>query len=336
MDGYAIRWAREEDHIEILNLMRNSLSGEMPWTNEYWRWKHVDNPFGESYVLVAEANDEVIGLRVFMKWVFQCGKEKIAAVQAVDTVTRPDWRGRGVFTNLTQHLLKYLENENVAFVFNTPNANSRPGYVKMGWEIVKVASQWYRPCSLRRLMAVALLEREVTPLSQTTRHPTIDELLAKPKLPSFLARINPEEGFWTDRSTAYLRWRYREIPNFKYHGVADIQDGQGGALIYRFKSLASGLRVLVISEILIGPSSREQRRTVELIQGLLASSEADYVMAKDTLNPALMKILLLAGFVIIPRSGSYFAVRLLGNRANIPDPRHRRNWHHSIGDLALM
>ena len=45
----AIRAATAEDTADILELMRLSLGeGNIPRRGEYWRWKHVDNPFGRS------------------------------------------------------------------------------------------------------------------------------------------------------------------------------------------------------------------------------------------------------------------------------------------------
>ena len=58
------------------------------------------------------------------------------AVRAVDTATHPDFRGQGVFSALTLGALEELRSDGVAFVFNTPNERSRPGYLKMGWQPV--------------------------------------------------------------------------------------------------------------------------------------------------------------------------------------------------------
>ena len=46
------------------------------WSNAaVWRWKHVDNPFGRSLVLLArdDATGEITGLRAFMAWQYLVG-----------------------------------------------------------------------------------------------------------------------------------------------------------------------------------------------------------------------------------------------------------------------
>ncbi len=37
-------------------------------TPELFAWKHIDNPFGRSIILVAEAEGTIAGLRAFMRW----------------------------------------------------------------------------------------------------------------------------------------------------------------------------------------------------------------------------------------------------------------------------
>ena len=121
----------------MLSLLRRSLGGER--TERFWRWKHEQNPFGRSPVLLAFDDDKLVGLRAFMRWTFN---GSIRAVRAVDTVTDPEYRGRGIFTLLTKRLIEEVDAE---FVFNTPNAKSGPGYEKLGWERLGRIDVWARP-----------------------------------------------------------------------------------------------------------------------------------------------------------------------------------------------
>ena len=62
---------------------------------EFFRWKHLENPFGRSFMLVAEADGRIVGLRAFMRWEFVAGDGAFRAVRAVDTATHPDYPGAG-------------------------------------------------------------------------------------------------------------------------------------------------------------------------------------------------------------------------------------------------
>ena len=69
-DAIHVRMYRDEDLPAVLELLRASL-GESPLlqrTPHLFRWKHIDNPFGRSVMLVAEVNDTIVGLRAFMRW----------------------------------------------------------------------------------------------------------------------------------------------------------------------------------------------------------------------------------------------------------------------------
>ncbi|MGH9197936.1 MAG: GNAT family N-acetyltransferase, partial [Acidimicrobiia bacterium] len=68
----SIRRYETNDESEVLDLLRLSLGGgpggeRLP---EFFRWKHLQNPFGPSFMLVAERDERIIGLRAFMRWTF--------------------------------------------------------------------------------------------------------------------------------------------------------------------------------------------------------------------------------------------------------------------------
>jgi len=144
---FAIRPAVPQDIPAIVRLLETSMgaASSIPRTQEYWEWKHIRNPFGASPVLLAEAEGKLIGLRAFLRWNLRTGIRELKAVRAVDTVTHPEWRGQSVFSTLTLQLLQKMKEERVAFVFNTPNESSLPGYFKMGWNQVTRIPVWIKP-----------------------------------------------------------------------------------------------------------------------------------------------------------------------------------------------
>ena len=59
-----VRMYRDEDLPAVLELLQAAL-GESPLllrTPDLFRWKHIDNPFGRSVMLVAEVNETIVGL----------------------------------------------------------------------------------------------------------------------------------------------------------------------------------------------------------------------------------------------------------------------------------
>ena len=79
------------------------------WSNAaVWRWKHVDNPFGRSLVLLArdDATGRITGLRAFMAWQYLVGGTPTLAYRPVDTATDPSCRRMGIFSRLTLQALE--------------------------------------------------------------------------------------------------------------------------------------------------------------------------------------------------------------------------------------
>ena len=153
-----VRQATDDDLPAVLELLQASL-GWVPDDayERFFAWKHHQSPFGRSPAWVAvdpDAGDRVVGFRTVSRWQFARGDATVPAVRAVDTATHPDYQGRGIFSLLTRQALDELRAAGVAFVFNTPNDRSRPGYFKMGWQLVErlpVASTPRSPLSLLRL-----------------------------------------------------------------------------------------------------------------------------------------------------------------------------------------
>ena len=132
-----IREAKKEDIDSIIVLLQASLGESLlKKSAEIWNFKHVINPFGESTVLLAEEDTQILGVRAFMNWHWQMGNQVWNSYRAVDTATHPDHQGKGIFKKLTLQALDTINEKGDCFVFNTPNDQSRPGYLKMGWQEV--------------------------------------------------------------------------------------------------------------------------------------------------------------------------------------------------------
>ena len=68
-----IRQATDEDIPRIISLLKKSLGEAIPKSETYWNWKHQNNPFGKSYVLLTEENTDLTIQRLrYLCFFFQC------------------------------------------------------------------------------------------------------------------------------------------------------------------------------------------------------------------------------------------------------------------------
>jgi len=335
---FTIRPAGDNDLSGVLALLRSSMGEDSrAGKPDYWRWKHVDNPFGASPCLVADADGEIVGVRVFMRWRWQTGERSVEAVRAVDTATHSNFRRRGVFSGLTRALLASCGDEGISFVFNTPNSRSRPGYLKMGWTTVTRVPLMLRPMRPIRILASVWKRRG----SSGSRRLTADGFpSAEDFLRSTTAEVvltggpGVEQRYHTPLSRAYLSWRYVSVPYAHYHAIWQDSDPTA-ALIFATKE-RSGLRELLITEVLVGAGAAGMHQAARLLRRLCGDLECDYAVATAPRGSRQRGSLVRARFLPTRGIGPHLCVRPLRAQPPHPDPTRWASWSCSAGDLELF
>ncbi|MGH2787266.1 MAG: GNAT family N-acetyltransferase [Actinomycetota bacterium] len=325
----------DADEPEVLDLLMSSM-GEGPAggrTSEFFRWKHVHNPFGRSFMLVAEADGRIVGLRAFMRWGFAVGGEALNAVRAVDTATHPDYRRLGIFSRLTARALDDLVEE-ADLVFNTPNEKSLPGYLKLGWEVVGKVPFCIRPM---RPVAFASRIRSRKSGGASDARPSLEATRAAVLLQHGLEvdwllerAVHEDRRFRTLRSVSFLRWRYAETP-FDYRAVvSEGEEGLNGFAIFRVRPRGR-LWETTVSELVVDPfAGHEVRR--QLLMAVAQASSVDHISVASPHGEAA--VLARSGFLPSPASITLVAKPL---RGHLPaDVTAKKNWALSLGDIEVF
>lgn len=331
-----VRFATPGDTPRVVAMLRKSLGPGM--SEELWRWKHLESPFGPSPVLVAEAGTELVAVRAFMRWEWTSDGLTVPAVRAVDTATHPDWRRRGLFADLTERLVEHCTEEGVHFVFNTPNQFSRPGYLKLGWSRVVKIPLRVRPKLGRMLLRAVQPARGPSgeePYAPGVFHP-VGELLARPGIePLLVDRTRNDGRYRTPRTLEYLTWRYRDAPSRAYRASWTFR-GDGGAAVIFHTRLRKRLRVVMISEVLATNRGSARRDGARLLRDVVNRSGADAALAVGGGGSLASQALAAAGFLPIPGAGPQLTARPLAWSGDGPDPRSWRSWSCSLGDLEVF
>ena len=88
-----VRNYQPEDEEAVIELLKMSLgdSSVNLRTSEFWHWKHIDNPFGPSFVRVScDEDGQIAGLRAFMQWGLKSEGRTVRAV-SLDFPDRLKW-----------------------------------------------------------------------------------------------------------------------------------------------------------------------------------------------------------------------------------------------------
>jgi GNAT superfamily N-acetyltransferase len=317
-DDLEVREATDEDLPAILRLLESSLG----WVPDeqyaaFYRWKHHDNPFGRSPAWVALDGDRIVGLRVWLRWRFVRDGRGWEAVRAVDTATDPDYQGRGIFRRLTTTSVEVLAEQGVAHVFNTPNEQSRPGYLKMGWEQVgklPVGVRFRTPVTAVTAVR-ARVPAEKWSLPTDVGSPALD-VLDDTALVEALVDELPDDRIRTQLDVEVLRWRYGFGP-LHYRG---LREG-GGIVLFRLRRRGPATEC-VVGHVL-APDQKVARR---LLREVAKVSRADQVL-QLTSRPHLA-----GGYLPLPGGGPILTWRDLAD-SGMPQ---LGEWDLTMGDVELF
>lgn len=310
-----IRKSNDADNNAIVELLKLSLGeGLLKKTDKIWSFKHLENPFGESYVLLAFEENELIGVRALMQWRWQIGEKKWVAYRAVDTATHPNHQGKGIFKVLTLKALEDVRKISEAFVFNTPNDKSRPGYLKMGWKVVDKIN-------------VAIVPSFIYILKNFFSKSVNTNTISNGRLESICTDYNnnytTSNLLFTPKSAHYLKWRYEENPMQNYY-VFSTENWYLAMYVKKHKYF-------------------NELRVVETI----TSSQSSF---KSEIQSTISRFALKKGCLIISTSDKkLFSLKLYGKFGpqltfkGLTDDVDFVNkaldingWHYSLGDLELF
>jgi len=346
--GLQIRLYTPEAISAILDLTQETLgnSGAVRKTEAFWHWKHETNPFGQSYGLFSwdELNSRLAGLRVLMRWRFNTPVGyQLQAVRAVDTATHPAYQRRGIFSTLTRQAVAELSEAGVHFIFNTPNQQSLPGYLKMGWQVV---ATW--PIYIKLLRPVRMLAGLIRRSPAGPHLPAFEQYFGREvmnwetfthqyaaKIPALLEAWEQERtqvGLRTPRELTYLQWRYGQHPHLQYGVYALEQAGDLSGFAILRPNFRYGFKEVVLTELFLKSPDLEFGRL--FLNSLHWQLKADYIVAHFAQNTVERAWLGRNGFLRVPRRGMVFTVRPLNVLPQ--DVLQPATWDLSLGDLELF
>lgn len=323
MAELTVRGAEAVDRPGIIALCRETLGWDVEDPDEaFFTWKHDENVFGTSPSWVAEADGQIVGVRVFMRWEFLgADGRRLRAVRAVDTATSPAWQGRGIFNRLTLGALPELRRDGVDFVFNTPNDKSRPGYLKMGWSPVgrlPVAMRPSGPGSVATVLS-ARTAAERWSVDATVGEEPSSMFSDDAEVSSLLRSGDSDRRIRTARTPEYLRWRY-SFPALRYRVVPLGDRLADGVVVMRFRRRGGALEGVVCDRLV----PRGELRTMPWSE-VVRTTGCDYLLA-------LGSVPLREGFLPVPRNGPILTWKPLV-RSGVPSVR---GLSLSLGDVELF
>jgi GNAT superfamily N-acetyltransferase len=309
------------DQPAVVDLLGRVLDrpGEGRHDAAYFAWKHLENPYGPSLMLVAEAEGQIVGFRAFMMWHLDAGGTQVRAGRPVDTVTDPSWRRLGVFSRLTKTALARVEELGISVLFNTPNEQSLPGYLRMGWtplgrarrDVLVAGPGIFLKSFWSRIRADGARPDSGTgPGEEGTIAwgPFADALAAPPGVPVRVIK---------DRS--YVIWRYSRHPWHRYRLI----QVPGASAAVRVVS-RRGIRIAIVGD----NTARNEGEWQELLAQIAAETGAPVIQVLRTAPPTSRQV---RGWRRFERTGPMLVVR-----SERPEIANLEAWSLTTGELEFF
>jgi hypothetical protein len=326
----AIRLFQAQDEPAVLALLGGAF-GDWPGEeldgtrSEYFRWKHLESPFGRSLMVVVELNGSIVGFYAYMPWLLCARGRTVGTLRAVDLAI--DRRHRMLGISLALRSAMEFSRE-VEFVWGNPNRASARGGRRLGRPEVKGLRSFVRPSSrLPRTMLAQLTrargrDRRDAPVTASAASALADRtLLERLRVPIELH----SERLATLKHDDYLRWRYGRWSS--YRAVRLQAPGEAGLAIFRYRRHGRYALADVCELLLERPDASLAR---ELLRRVAAAAQADLVLCN---LPSRRNATALGSLAY--RTRETLMALVLSERLPL-DPSAPSSWALSRGDLELL
>ncbi len=193
-----------------------------------WTWRHIDTPLKKNIIIVAECDNEIVGCDHYTYFHMKIGNKILPCTYGSYLAVHPDYRRRGINTEMRKLLWKIREENQVPFHFST---TVNPIMVK---HLSKLKKRFPHPITtLYWINDIDLyFKRNPNPYSFILKYgyriiKKISKQKANIKTPispkqfkistiykfdeefePFLNRISQHYNFIVDRNIEFLNWRY--------------------------------------------------------------------------------------------------------------------------------
>lgn len=318
-------------------------------------WRYDENPHGQAVSLLSRpaGHPGVSGYACNPRRALVRGDESTLAVigETGDVMTDPDWRKRGLFSDLDRAAMAETARQGWALAFGLPNRRSAHIFLELGWERVGTVRPWTlvlrddpaahaaraqegRLAGLATPWAALAARRARARLRAAGAGFRGEPLSAFPEDVLEVAReVESRFGLMVRRDADYLNWRFLRAPS-GLHRAFGLRDARGrleGYAVVQLPRPGEGIGYLV-DVLARGPAG--VAAALETALAALESAGASLVRATALDGSWWRERLREAGFRP-PKPDNHLIVILHPHRADhalVAAARRTADWYFTDGD----
>jgi GNAT superfamily N-acetyltransferase len=245
-DEIIIRNAFDRDKDSIINLLNEVFlqqqRSDLIRDNNYYEWKFLSSPFGNSILTVSEYEGEIVGFDHLWPWKLDFRNNTVIAYEACDSVVKEDFRGRRLLQQMRSFGIEQAKNKNASLMFNFPNNQSLRTNINYGYHFLGKISWWVK---IIRPLEIAYLFFKCKPNKLITKNEVEYEDIDLMLLNEICSNYNLKNLITIHRDVDYFKYRYLQHPTRKY-GMVSYNNTI--TAIYTINN-NNGIREMVVTEI---------------------------------------------------------------------------------------
>lgn len=263
---------------EIKNYEQNYFQDMMEMTREYYgaendisdsgfiKHEYFSNPAGDAFIKLAfdDEKQRLAGQYIVIPREYMVIGNKVRCVLSLNTLTRADYRGQQVFTNLAEAVYEECAKQKRLFCYGAPNQNSFHGFIKK----LEFQNAGEMPLYLKIIRPGRLLCEKLGILCQRSEKKKIISCRPCTRRKSKMNIVHISEKnvglfdtFWEEikmkysvmgvRDANYMKWRYLNIPLRDYCIFMAVENGLPCGYVIGRVSEVAGMKCGMIVDFLV-------------------------------------------------------------------------------------
>ena len=335
--------------------------GDVEITNEkYLNWEYLNNPAGKPITsVVIDPKGKVAGQYLVIPISLKVGNGIHMGSLSLNTLTREDYRGKGLFTKMAFDTYAACSEGDVVMTYGFPNESSYPGFVrKLGFTHTGNAPIFFKPLSILKIVYKKVIKKskikyglELLPKTQNLtpfgngkfKVSSIDFNKDETAYNVFKDEFSLNYKVMVDRSFKFLKWKYSDMPTRSYKILkVEFGDKICGYCVLRARQvygLNSGF-IVDFCSLQDETSEEASRFMLKCITKYFKANNIDLIGTMIYQHTFEYKLLSKAGFFSVPKKLLPHNNPVI-SRVNklFPDSDlvlDEKNWFLTFGDYDVM
>ncbi|MFC1920717.1 GNAT family N-acetyltransferase [Chloroflexota bacterium] len=211
---------QDNDLDQVLTLYRQVNSREM--TSAHFLWKFKSGPSGKSIIKLMFDKELLIGFYSSTPFTVQVKNNPVKAALSVNTMTHPDYRGKGIFPYLGKQTYQTCRQKGIKFVYGFPNNNIYESRIKkLDWV---------------GFGKMSILRKDLDGIKTLQEFPNIREIYEfSSEIDSLWEQNMHDYNIVVPRVKEFLNWRFVQHPTVEYYRYiyADENNAPAGYVVLK-------------------------------------------------------------------------------------------------------